>query len=73
MSMKETIKEKFPLIDDETVAGLSDFFLKRLKETINVKIKGEELSKLSIYKNLAKLRLSNNPINTIEEIKVLVK
>ncbi len=36
------------------------------------KIKGEELPKILIYKNLVKLRLSNNLIKSLDELKVLV-
>jgi AP-4 complex subunit epsilon-1 len=34
-------------------------------------ISGEELSKLTQYKNLVKLKLSNNPIKTLDEVKKL--
>jgi acidic leucine-rich nuclear phosphoprotein 32 family protein A/C/D len=36
-------------------------------------LKGEELSKLQIYPKLVKLRLSNNQINSFDEIEILGK
>ena len=36
------------------------------------KIKGEDLAKLLIYKNLIKLKVSNNLISNLDELNVLV-